>query len=104
MSRPEDAARVLGPIKEGMEVIENGSYYRLLLMYKGLILPETLLAEALKEESSAASHSVLYGVGNWYSYNGRDDEASKVFQRILDSDQWTSFGYIAAESDMKRLN
>jgi tetratricopeptide (TPR) repeat protein len=101
LNRNTEAARALQPISEGMDIIENTGYYRLLLMYKGVIPPEKLLEEALKQESSAGSHSVLYGIGNWHLYNGRRDEAFKIFQRILSSDQWTSFGYIAAEADMK---
>jgi tetratricopeptide (TPR) repeat protein len=103
MKRDSDAAKVLQPISEGMEVIENTGYYRLLLMYKGIIPTEVLLAETLKQENSAASHSVMYGIGNWYLYNGRRDDAVGIYRKMLTSDQWTSFGYIAAEADMKRV-
>lgn len=103
LKRDTEAAKVLQPISEGMDIIENAGYYRLLLMYKGLIPPDKLLEEALKQESSAGSHSVLYGIGNWHLYNGRRDQALKIFQRMLSGDQWTSFGYIAAEADMKRV-
>ena len=102
LNRDSEAAKVLQPITEGMDIIENTGYYRLLLMYKGLIPADKLLEEALKQESSAGSHSVLYGLGNWHLYNERREEAFKIFQRMLTSEQWTSFGYIAAEADMKR--
>jgi tetratricopeptide (TPR) repeat protein len=104
MKRESDAAIVLKPISEGMDVIENTGYYRLLLMYKGIIPTEVLLAETLKQENSSASHSVMYGIGNWYLYNGRRNEAVAIYQKMLASDQWTSFGYIAAEADIKRLS
>jgi tetratricopeptide (TPR) repeat protein len=103
MHRTEEAARVLAPIGPQMDIIENGGYYRLLLMYQGSISPEALRDEALKEASSAGSYSILYGIGNWYLYNGNRTEATKVFRQMLTGDQWTSFGYIAAEADMKRL-
>lgn len=103
LKREADAVKVLEPIREGMDVIENTSYYRLLLMYKGLLPVDTLLEETLKQEGSAASHSVLYGVGNWYLYNGKRNEAVEVYRKMLATDQWTSFGYIAAEVDMKRI-
>jgi len=104
MKHDSDAAKVLQPIREGMDVIENTGYYRLLLMYKGVIPTEDLLAETLKQENSAASHSVMYGIGNWYLYNGRRDEAVGLYRKMLASDQWTSFGYIAAEADIKRVS
>jgi hypothetical protein len=103
MNRAAEAARVLAPIREGLEVIENDGYYQLLLMYKGKVSPENLLAETSKQTESPGSNSILYGVGNWYLYNGNRDEALKIFRRMVSGDQWTSFGYIAAEADLKRL-
>ena len=103
MQRSQEAATVLEPIGPQMEIIENTGYYRLLLMYKGAISPESLQAEASKEASSPGSYSILYGLGNWYLYNGNRTEATRVFQQMLSGNQWTSFGYIAAEADMKRL-
>lgn len=103
LKRTKEAARVLEPIHLGMEIIENDGYYRLTLMYKGLLSVDELRAETLKQGSSAGSHSVLYGIGNWHLYHGRRDEALKVYREVLKSDQWTSFGYIAAEADLTRL-
>ena len=103
MNRTEEAATVLAPISGQMEIIENAGYHRLLLMYKGTISAESLQAEALKEASSPGSYSILYGLGSWYLYNGNRTEAIRVFQQMLSGSQWTSFGYIAAEADMKRL-
>lgn len=102
LNRNAEATKTLEPIVEGMDVIENTGYYRLALMYKGIVSEEQLLAES--QGNSAASHSVLYGVGNWRLYNGRREPALEVFRRILSSEQWTSFGFIAAEADLKRLN
>jgi len=45
-----------------------------------------------------------YGVGNFLLYNGREDEARAVFEKITSAkSQWASFGYIAAEADLARL-
>ncbi|MCM3905399.1 MAG: tetratricopeptide repeat protein [Pyrinomonadaceae bacterium] len=104
MNRESEAAKELEPISEGMEIIENDGYYRLLLMHKGAVSPEDLLAETLKQTGSAGSNSILYGIGNWYLYNGRRDEALKVLRQMIGGDQWTSFGYIAAEADLRRLS
>jgi len=103
LNRGKEAGRLLAFISPGMEIIENDGYYRLLLMYKGLVSAETLQAEALKQGNSPGAHSILYGVGNWYSYNSQREQAEKAFRQILATDQWTSFGYIAAEVDAKRL-
>lgn len=103
MNRTDEATKLVASISEPLDVIENDGYYKLLLMYKGATKPEALLQEAQKQGNSPAAHSVLYGVGNWYLYNGRRNEATTIFRTMLQSDQWTSFGYIAAESDVKRL-
>lgn len=99
LNRNAEAKKALDPIVEGMDLIENTSYYRLTLMYKGILSDEQLLSET--QGDSAASHSVLYGVGNWHLYNGRREQALEIFRRILASNQKTSFGFIAAEVDVK---
>ena len=104
LNRSKEAAQLLGSIRPGLEIIENDGYYRLLLMYKGQVSPESLHGDALKQGASPGAHSILYGIGNWHSYNGRRQEALKVFQQILRTDQWTSFGFIAAEEDANRLS
>jgi tetratricopeptide (TPR) repeat protein len=103
LKRNEDAAKALEAITEGMDVIENAGYYNLILMYKGIVPAERLLDEALKQGESAASHSVLYGIGNWHLYNGQREQAAETFRKIVSSNQWTSFGFIAAEVDLKKF-
>jgi tetratricopeptide (TPR) repeat protein len=103
LKRNDEAAKALEAITEGMDVIENAGYYNLILMYKGIVPAERLLDEALKQGESAASHSVLYGIGNWHLYNGQREQAAETFRKIVSSNQWTSFGFIAAEVDLKKF-
>ncbi|WP_420126848.1 tetratricopeptide repeat protein [Longimicrobium sp.] len=101
MGREEEAAAVLGPIREGMDVIENRSYYRRLLMYKGVISPDSLLA--LPTQGAGEAAALQYGVGNWHLYNGRVDQAEEIFWRVTSAEDWAPFGYIAAEADLRRM-
>lgn len=101
LNRPAEAKRVLEPIRPGMDVIENDGYYKLVLMYKGQVDTDALLAETLKQPDSPGSHSILYGIANWHLYNGRREQAVELLRRITSTDQWTSFGYIAAEAELK---
>jgi tetratricopeptide (TPR) repeat protein len=96
------AAAVLLPIHSEMDVIENGGYHRLLLMYKGELTPEELLAEA-EAGDGVANATTAYGVGNWYAYTGNPKQAEEVLRKVLIGPQWAAFGYIAAEADMRRL-
>jgi tetratricopeptide (TPR) repeat protein len=104
LGREGEAAEVLAPITAEMDIIENRDYHRLLLMYKGELTPDAVLAEASRGDSSALSNATAgYGVGNWHLYNGRRAEAVEVFRRVVAGPQWTGFGYIAAEIDLERL-
>jgi hypothetical protein len=47
--------------------------------------------------------TTAYGVANWYLYNGRRDEAERLFRQIIASRQWGAFGYIAAEAELARM-
>lgn len=100
LNRVKEAAQVLDPIRPGMDIIENDGYYRLVLMYKGLADADALLSETLKQASSPGSNSILYGVANWHLYNGRREKAVGLLRQIVSGNQWTSFGYIAAEADL----
>jgi tetratricopeptide (TPR) repeat protein len=101
LGRDEEAAEVLEPIHADMEVIENQVYHQLLLMYKGEITPESLLEPG---DGSSENQATLYGVGNYYLYNGQQDEAVEIFQRILTQSGWAGFGYIAAEAEMAAMH
>ncbi len=102
LNRAEEARRLLEPISAEMDIIENRDYHRLLLMYQGRIEPVTLLEEA-RRGSALASATVGYGVANWYLYNGRRADTVRIFREVLNAEQWASFGYIAAEADLRRL-
>ncbi|MEX2271759.1 MAG: tetratricopeptide repeat protein [Vicinamibacterales bacterium] len=100
LGRDADAKRLLDPITKNLDVIENGSYHKLLLMYKGE-LPEAELMKTV--EAGLELVTTGYGVGNWHFYNGRPQEARAIWRRILAAeDQWPAFGYLAAEAEMAR--
>lgn len=102
LGREAEAAKVLEPISSGMKVIENGSYHRLLLMYKGEIPPDGILTKA-DQGDAVQDATVAYGVGNWHLYNGRKAEARTIFERIVAMPQWSAFGYLAAEAELARM-
>jgi tetratricopeptide (TPR) repeat protein len=104
LNRNREAAQVVKPIRPDLEIIENEGYRLLVLMYQGVMPVESLLQQTLKQEGSPGSYSVLYGIGSWYLYNGQREKARAIFKRMLAGNQWTSFGYIAAEADMKRID
>jgi len=102
LNRTDQAQKVLGPITREMDAFENVSYHRLLLMYKDAgdmgALPDTIA----KGGTDAAT--IAYGVANWHLYNGRVEQGRKLLNDLVTGspNQWTSFGYIAAEAELAR--
>ncbi|MEM7187861.1 MAG: hypothetical protein AAF466_14530 [Bacteroidota bacterium] len=100
MGRTEAAQNYLRNIKPSMNVIENDSYYKACLFYKGELDLEDVYDPTSKE--SASNSALKYAIGNWYWYNGQPDQAKGIYNEILAGDDWASFGYIAAETDLAR--
>jgi hypothetical protein len=101
LGRDDEAAAVLDPIGPDLDIIENQSYHRLLLMYKGELAAAALISEA-ESADGIENATIGYGIGNWHAYNGRAKQAEAVFRKVLQGPQWAAFGYIAAEADFRR--
>jgi tetratricopeptide (TPR) repeat protein len=101
LGRKAEAAKTLERISQQMEILENRSYHRRLLMYKGLEKPEALLDPSNADALTMATQG--YGVGNWYLVNGDRTKARDIFERVAAGPQWSAFGYIAAEADLARM-
>jgi tetratricopeptide (TPR) repeat protein len=99
LGRAAEAQAVLEPIGADMRILENHAYHRRLLMYKGELEPDALLAIDTEDAIQLATYG--YGVGNWYLYNGEPDRAEAIFRRMLGSSSWAAFGYIAAEAELR---
>ena len=103
LGRAGEARSLLKPIRRDLDVIENHSYLRLLLMYRGELPVDSLLAPGAGEQAALDDATVGYGVGNWHLYNGRPAEAERVFRRVVAGPQWPAFGHIAAEAELARM-
>jgi hypothetical protein len=82
-----------------MRILENDAYHRRLLMYKGELAPEELLAA---EGDAVQLATYGYGVGNWYLYNGQREQATEVFRKVVAGANKAAFGYIAAEMELRQ--
>lgn len=102
LGRKIDARRLLAKLPKRIEVIENDDYLKLIKLYRGEMKAEDLLKEISGEANTLGNASLGYGLGNWYLYNGSREEAVKIFKRITSGNQWASFGFIAAEVELKR--
>lgn len=100
LGRLDDVARVLAPIDASWDIIENGSYFRLLRWMKGELAIEQLLpagASALEQQT------VGNGIGQWHAANGRWADARAAFTSVVNGSPAPSFGVLAAERGLARL-
>ena len=100
LGRDKEAAAALAKVKDNLDVIENADYYKLIDVYKGKLKPEDVFT---KDANSLSNATMGYGIGNWFLYNGQRAEAEKLFRQITAGNQWSSFGYIVAEAELKRV-
>lgn len=103
MGEEKKAARALELVSGEQEIIENADYYKLIKLYQGKTKAEDLERELADGANTIGNASLGYGLGNWYLYDRRRDEAIKIFEKITTGNQWASFGFIAAESELARL-
>jgi tetratricopeptide (TPR) repeat protein len=101
LGRPAAGENYLRNIKPGMNVIENTAYYRACLFYKGELNQSDIYPVS---EGDAPSNTALkYAFANWLYYTGYKENAAVILKEIVAGDDWQSFGFIAAESDLARL-
>ncbi len=98
IGRHDEARAALAPVTRDLDVFENQSYHRLLLLFKGELPADSVLGAM----GSPSDLSAAYGVAQWHTLEGRAAESEAVRRRILTSGQWASFGFLAAEADAAR--
>lgn len=103
MEKQRDAERLLEAIIGDFEVIENEDYLKLLRLYRGEVGAGLILAEMGDKADTLGNASLGYGLGNWFLYNRDSVRAMDIFRRITAGNQWASFGYIAAEAELRRI-
>lgn len=94
------AGEILEPIEQEMDLIENESYHKLLMVFKGVFDEKSLLDDSATPLDNA---TIGYGLGNWHYVNGRKERAEEIFRDVYKENNWAAFGYIAAETDLARI-
>lgn len=102
IGKAREAKRLIDSLPSDPEVIENEDYLKLIKLNRGDERPENLLSTIQGVANTLGSASLGYGIGNYFLYNGDREKAMEIFRKIVAGDQWASFGYIAAEAELKR--
>jgi len=103
LGRDQEAAAVLEPVGEDMDIIENGTYRELLLLFKRQRQPQDVMDTSADADVPLSNATAGYGVGNYFAFMGAEAQAETVWRQVLLGTQWAGFGYIAAEAEVELL-
>jgi hypothetical protein len=85
-----------------MELIENKDYHAILMLYKQKPTDEEVNAYfSGKKELSQSSFG--FGAAMFLLNNGKPEEVKTILNQIIQDNQWSSFGYIAAAEELRRI-
>lgn len=101
MGRNKDAEQHLKEVTADMEIIENHDYHDILLMYK--TGDESKLLAKTQSQQTLSNATLGYALGMFYKFKGEEQKAKELFEKIVAGNQWSSFGYIAAEAELERM-
>ncbi len=101
LGRHAEARAALAPVRADWDVIENGSYHRLLLWMKGELAEAALIPATA---SALERQTIGNGIGQWHLANGRPGEARRAFDAVIATGPSASFGFIASEQATKRTS
>ena len=101
MGRQKDAEQHLKEVTSEMEIIENHDYYDILLMYK--TGDDSKLAEKTQNQQTLSNATLGFALGTYHQLKGNKDKAKELFEKVVAGNQWSSFGYIAAETELAKM-
>lgn len=83
-----------------IDIIENDAYLSLILVFNGVFDANRLMESS---EDALTNNTIGYGIGNWHYMNGRTERAIDIWERVYETGGWASFGRIAAEAELARM-
>jgi len=102
LHKDKKASALLANIDSSTKLLENSDYLLLLMLYK---LDKSIeeAERALSENGNPLLNATRsFGVGHYILLKGDIVKARQVFTTITAGDQWASFGFLAAESELKK--
>lgn len=96
--RADEAAEAMAFVRPQMDVLENDSYHRLLLHFRGELDADGVRGDVA--EGTVASPTVQYGLAQQLLHEGDLGSAGRALSRIAEGAVWAAFGFIAAEADL----
>ena len=101
MGRQKDADQHLREVSKEMEIIENHDYFDILLMYKTNDVSK--LVAKTQSQQMLSNATLGFALGSYYQVKGNKEKAKELFEKVVAGNQWSSFGYIAAEAELAKM-
>ncbi len=97
----KEAEKLLTTITPNFKADQLQAYFRRILLYKRLIKPNELGDETMApEKMSIQDVTKLYGLANWYGFQGDKAKAKVLYSKIVLSSSWPAFAYLASELEL----
>ncbi|HEY5690787.1 MAG TPA: tetratricopeptide repeat protein [Cyclobacteriaceae bacterium] len=102
LGEKEKATNLLDAISPSMKTDRDHPYFRRIMLYKGVITPEELVdVDQNPIKASVSDITKMYGLANWYAYQGDTKKAKILYQKIVQSENgWPGFAFAAAEKEL----
>ena len=101
INEKEKSVNLLKAITPESDTDRESPYFRRIMLYKGVITPEALVRVSMAPDSmSVQDVTKIYGLANWYAYQGDKEKAKALYTTILKSAAWPGFAYAAAEIEL----
>ena len=106
MVKQKKAVALYNSIDQNAALMESRDYMNLLAMYKSKLVENEIESFAIKlspTDQSLASATINFGIGYYCLLFGYKEKAMEFFKKAIATNQWSSFGFIAAETALKTM-
>lgn len=101
--QPAKAQAAIDAIPAGIEADPQQSYYKRVMLYKGLVEPAAILDVAKPgKDWTGGDITTGYGVANWLRHKGDHAAAEAILAKILETPFWSSWAYVVADRETSR--
>jgi len=106
LKKYKEAIALYNSIDKKAELIESGDYLKILEMYTHKSTEKEIDSYAAMlsaNDQTVGSATINFGLGYYCLLFGHKEKAVTYFNKAIASNQWSSFGYIAAEAELARM-
>ncbi|GHN01231.1 hypothetical protein WSM22_27200 [Cytophagales bacterium WSM2-2] len=100
-NQKSEASKLLTTIPPDYKTDQEQAYFKRVMLYKGVIKPNELLDESIPSDKlSIQDVTKMYGLANWYDFNGDKQKAKELYSKIVQTTAWPAFAYLASETEL----